>query len=94
MIHVSKSSTRKGFSILLRVKVRFWHASARPSRGRPDPANALDEFESLGVNEFVVRGLRRAFPHINAPTLMQKEFIPAIASGKDVLLQDRTGTGK
>jgi hypothetical protein len=51
-------------------------------------------FESIGVDEFVTRGLEKAFPHIQIPTPTQEQFIPAILSGKDVLIQDRTGTGK
>lgn len=51
-------------------------------------------FESIGVDEFVTHGLEKAFPHVKIPTPTQEQFIPAILSGKDVLLQDRTGTGK
>jgi superfamily II DNA/RNA helicase len=92
MIHVSKYQTRKAFSTSFKATVRSLHISG----GIVDeqPANAVETFESLGVDKFVVRGLKRAFPHISSPTLMQKEFIPAVMSGNDVLLQDRTGTGK
>ena len=92
MIHVSKYQTRNAFSTSWKATVRSLHISGRI--GDEQPANSLGAFESLGVDEFVVRGLKRAFPHITGPTPMQKEFIPAIMSGKDVLLQDRTGTGK
>lgn len=51
-------------------------------------------FESLGVDDYVTRGLSHAFPHVQTPTPVQEQFIPAILSGKDVLLQDQTGTGK
>lgn len=51
-------------------------------------------FEATGVDEFVLRALKDAFPHIKEPTPVQREFIPAILGGKDVLLQDKTGTGK
>jgi superfamily II DNA/RNA helicase len=91
MIHVSKFQTRKAFSTSLKAMVRSLHISGGVGDGQQ---NALETFESLGVDEFVVRGLKRAFPHITGPTSMQKEFIPAVMSGKDVLLQDRTGTGK
>jgi superfamily II DNA/RNA helicase len=92
MIHVSKYHARKTFSTSLKATMRSLHISG--GLGDEQPTNALETFESLGVDEFVVRGLKRAFPHIVGPTPMQKEFIPAVMSGKDVLLQDRTGTGK
>jgi hypothetical protein len=92
MIHVSKYQARHTFSTSLNVAVRLLHSSRR--LGDEQASNALETFESLGVDEYVVRGLKRAFPHITSPTSMQKEFIPAIMSGNDVLLQDRTGTGK
>jgi superfamily II DNA/RNA helicase len=42
----------------------------------------------------VVATLRSVFPHIVKPTKTQARLIPAILSGKDVLLKDHTGTGK
>ena len=38
--------------------------------------------------------IRSVFPHIAKPTKTQARLIPAILSGKDVLLKDHTGTGK
>lgn len=57
-------------------------------------ATGAKTFESLGVNDFVLRGVQRTFPHVKSPTPVQAQFIPAVISGKDVLLKDRTGTGK
>lgn len=51
-------------------------------------------FEDIGVDSHVARGLRKGFPHVQTPTPTQEEFIPAILEGNDILLQDRTGTGK
>ena len=51
-------------------------------------------FESIGIRAPIASALRLAFPNIKYPTEAQKEFIPAILGGKDVLLKDATGTGK
>ncbi|KAJ3530352.1 hypothetical protein NM688_g7723 [Phlebia brevispora] len=53
-----------------------------------------DSFEQLGLNRAVVMALQEAFPNVKQPTRMQAEFLPLVISGKDVLLKDRTGTGK
>ncbi|KAI0053367.1 P-loop containing nucleoside triphosphate hydrolase protein [Auriscalpium vulgare] len=51
-------------------------------------------FAGLGLSKFVSIGLTSAFPHIKDATEAQKEFIPALIGGKDVLLKGRTGSGK
>ena len=51
-------------------------------------------FRELGVRETLVGAVHSAFPDVGHPTLSQAEFIPAILDGKDILLQDETGTGK
>ena len=51
-------------------------------------------FEALGVSQPVANALREAFPNVQVPTITQTEFIPAILNGKDVLLKDKTGSGK
>ncbi|KAI0687761.1 P-loop containing nucleoside triphosphate hydrolase protein [Cytidiella melzeri] len=59
------------------------------------PPNARSaSFETLGIDQTVVRALGRAFPNVQAPTAAQAQFIPAILRGKDVLLKGETGTGK
>jgi len=94
MIRVSNLHARNTFSISSKLILRSLHNTVRPDDGQAEAANTPNTFEALGVDEYVVQGLKRAFPHITSPTHMQKEFIPAILSGKDILLQDRTGTGK
>ncbi|KAF9651831.1 hypothetical protein BDM02DRAFT_3109913, partial [Thelephora ganbajun] len=51
-------------------------------------------WKRLGVPASVAATLRSVFPHIAKPTKTQARLIPAILSGKDVLLKDHTGTGK
>ncbi|OBZ78793.1 DEAD-box ATP-dependent RNA helicase 47, mitochondrial [Grifola frondosa] len=51
-------------------------------------------FEGLGLFRPVIAGLRNAFPSVATPTDTQKRFIPAVLSGNDVMLKDRTGSGK
>jgi len=49
-------------------------------------------FADLGLNEAIVRALdKESFKH---PTQVQADLIPAILSGRDVLGQSKTGTGK
>ena len=51
-------------------------------------------FEDLGIDHYVLKGVRRAFPHVEVPTPLQSNFIPAVLEGRDVLIKDNTGTGK
>ena len=54
----------------------------------------LVHFEVLGLHKPIVDATHAAFPHVTHPTEMQTRLIPAILSGKDVILKDDTGTGK
>ncbi|KAI0721348.1 P-loop containing nucleoside triphosphate hydrolase protein [Cerioporus squamosus] len=51
-------------------------------------------FERLRLQPSVLAALRLAFPSIKHPTPIQHRFIDAVLKGKDVLLKDKTGTGK
>lgn len=51
-------------------------------------------FERLGLRSSVLTALRLAFPSIKHPTPIQHRFIDAVLKGQDVLLKDKTGTGK
>lgn len=62
--------------------------SSRPFVG-PKPT-----FESIGIRAPIASAMRAAFPDIQYPTKAQNDFIPAVLSGRDVLLKDDTGTGK
>jgi superfamily II DNA/RNA helicase len=51
-------------------------------------------FEALGLRPPIVASLQAAFPNVKHPTETQAQFIPAVLSGKDLLLKDETGSGK
>ncbi|RDB28623.1 putative ATP-dependent RNA helicase DDX28 [Hypsizygus marmoreus] len=73
-------------------------AEALPRAEHAPPAKHVPTkpatFEDLGLHPPIVAALRTAFPNIIHPTETQARFIPAILTGKDVLLKDETGSGK
>lgn len=71
-----------------------WPTLCRHNSILTHPETVDFSFKRLGVPASVAATLRAAFPEIQSPTKTQSELIPAIISGKDVLLRDRTGTGK
>ncbi|KAF9988771.1 hypothetical protein BGZ75_008605 [Mortierella antarctica] len=50
-------------------------------------------FESLGIYAPLATNLKNAMT-IQEPTALQRQFIPPILEGKDVLIRDTTGSGK
>lgn len=75
--------------------------TARPVRERREPKLPTKEweeifegktFESLGLRNSVLKGIEAA--GFKSPTKIQAELIPLVISGRDVLGQSRTGTGK
>ena len=68
------------------------HANAISNQA-PQPSKRTT-FDDLGLHPPILAALRTAFPNVQYPTEAQEKFIPAIISGKDVLLRDTTGSGK
>jgi superfamily II DNA/RNA helicase len=62
-----------------------------PQTNRP---LATINFEALGFSATVISAVQTIFPHIRNPTSSQVKYLSAILRGHDVLLYDRTGTGK
>lgn len=69
-------------------------AIANSNAQRTDEPVKRLAFEDLGLHPPIVAALQAAFPNVKYPTETQSKFIPAILSGKDVLLKDETGSGK
>lgn len=82
---------RYRLSILILPRYNLYRAlhTIRQKENRPTLT-----FEELGVDYYVLRGVQRAFPHVETPTPLQSKFIPAVLEGRDVLIKDNTGTGK
>ena len=51
-----------------------------------------ETFTSLGITKELSDALKEQ--HINTPTTVQKQAIPAALKGRDLLVQAQTGTGK
>ncbi|MFX1315586.1 MAG: DEAD/DEAH box helicase, partial [Promethearchaeota archaeon] len=49
-------------------------------------------FKDLGINENIVNALKRL--NIFQPTPVQKEAIPLILEGQNIMAQAKTGSGK
>ena len=68
--------------------------AAALAREWPAQPSERTTFSDLGLHPPILAALRAAFPNVEYPTETQERFIPAILSGKDVLLKDATGSGK
>ena len=93
-LQVSASST---FRISRRNHVTLWLKALQRSNSTisgSGPELVDVSWKRLGVPASVAATLRSAFPHVENPTKTQARLIPAILSGKDVLLKGHTGTGK
>ncbi|KAI0361300.1 P-loop containing nucleoside triphosphate hydrolase protein [Trametes cingulata] len=72
---------------------RCFHKGPRDtvsSHSHPDEFS----FERLGLRPSVLTALRLAFPSVKHPTPIQHRFIDAVLKGQDVILKDKTGSGK
>ena len=75
---------------------RYFHEGSRGPRHSVQKLARPDEysFERLSLNRNVLKALRLAFPSVKHPTHIQYHFIESVLRGKDVLLKDKTGSGK
>jgi len=51
-------------------------------------------FRLIGLEPNLVEALRKAFPNIKRPTKVQESLVTEMLGGRDILLRDRTGSGK
>ncbi|THV07671.1 P-loop containing nucleoside triphosphate hydrolase protein [Dendrothele bispora CBS 962.96] len=61
---------------------------------REEISSTSSPFVDLGVRPPLAKALHVAFPNVKGPTRIQADLIPAVLTGKDVILQDDTGVGK
>ena len=64
----------------------------RESAPRPSAASFVPEFAALGLSEPLLRAV--ASRGYSVPSPIQRECIPAVLNGRDVLAAAQTGTGK
>ncbi|TDL28719.1 P-loop containing nucleoside triphosphate hydrolase protein [Rickenella mellea] len=62
--------------------------------GNNSTVRTFDFFRELGLKAPLVDALRKSFPNVKQPTRSQVQFTPLILAGRDVVLHDKTGTGK
>ena len=92
-----RTTVSSAFRISRRGQVTLWWKALRRNNfttSSSGPELADISWKRLGIPATVAATLRSVFPHIAKPTKTQARLIPAILSGKDVLLKDHTGTGK
>ncbi|KAJ7092613.1 P-loop containing nucleoside triphosphate hydrolase protein [Mycena epipterygia] len=65
-----------------------------PRIGTGPRVKSKSSFGALGLHPPIVSALRTAFPNIKHPTKIQAVLIPAVLDGRDIFLQDQTGSGK
>ena len=92
-----QTTVSSAFRVSRRSQATLWWKTLRRNNSTSlgsGPELADVSWKRLGVPASVAATLRSVFPHIAKPTKTQARLIPAILSGKDVLLKDHTGTGK
>ncbi|KAI0800971.1 P-loop containing nucleoside triphosphate hydrolase protein [Fomes fomentarius] len=72
---------------------RCYHEGPRDTVTKYQHPNEYS-FGQLRLEPTVLAALHSAFPSIKHPTPIQHRFIDAVLKGKDVLLKDKTGSGK
>ncbi|KAJ3721516.1 P-loop containing nucleoside triphosphate hydrolase protein [Lentinula raphanica] len=58
---------------------------------RPTPSPT---FEDAGLRPLLAQAVYTAFPNVKNPTEIQSTLISNVSQGKDIILQDETGSGK
>jgi ATP-dependent RNA helicase DeaD len=86
-----RRAERPGFVTFVVTK-EHWATDSTMDHASPDTFDITKTFADLGLKPAVLEGLtQRGFKH---PTKIQAALIPVALTGKDVLGQAKTGTGK
>ncbi|KAI0320364.1 P-loop containing nucleoside triphosphate hydrolase protein [Amylostereum chailletii] len=71
------------------------HPVSTRSYSRGHGASSLPTaFERVALPRSVAQALRLAYPHVATPTQAQRDLIPAMLNGDNILFKGRTGSGK
>ncbi|KAJ4486005.1 P-loop containing nucleoside triphosphate hydrolase protein [Lentinula aciculospora] len=63
-------------------------------QARLPPSKSVPSFEDAGLRPLLAQAVNTAFPNIVSPTELQSTLIRNVSEGKDIILQDETGSGK
>lgn len=58
------------------------------------PSKPVFSFEDAGLRPPLAQAVYAAFPNVKSPTEIQSTLISSVLEGKDIILQDETGSGK
>ncbi|KAJ3935450.1 MAG: P-loop containing nucleoside triphosphate hydrolase protein [Lentinula lateritia] len=58
------------------------------------PLKPVLSFEDAGLRPSLAQAVYTAFPNVKSPTEIQSTLISSVLEGKDIILQDETGSGK
>ncbi|KAJ3816052.1 P-loop containing nucleoside triphosphate hydrolase protein [Lentinula aff. lateritia] len=58
------------------------------------PSKPVLSFEDAGLRPPLAQAVYTAFPNVKSPTEIQSTLISSVLEGKDIILQDETGSGK
>ncbi|KAJ3918314.1 P-loop containing nucleoside triphosphate hydrolase protein [Lentinula edodes] len=58
------------------------------------PSKPVFSFEDAGLRPPLAQAVYTAFPNVKSPTEIQSTLISSVLEGKDIILQDETGSGK
>lgn len=58
------------------------------------PKKPVFTFEDAGLRPALAKAIYTAFPNVKTATEIQSTLISSVMKGKDIILQDETGSGK
>jgi hypothetical protein len=96
MIVCRRSSSRPSLqsSTVTHVQPPILQFQRTTSTEENGPPFSDKSFRLIGLEPNLVQALRKAFPNIKRPTKVQESLVTEILGGRDILLKDRTGSGK